>query len=72
MIVSDVTGDGVPELLFVEKSPYSEEYIHGRKWCCEADLLCRSLGDTGCWRKCIFVVSGGRRIVALLVQWHAG
>ena len=26
MIVSDVTGDGVPELLFVEKSPYSEEY----------------------------------------------
>ena len=27
MIVSDVTGDGVPELLFVEKSPYSEEYV---------------------------------------------
>ena len=27
MIVSDVTGDGVPELLFVEKSPSSEEYV---------------------------------------------
>lgn len=27
MIVSDVTGDGVLELLFVEKSPYSEEYV---------------------------------------------
>ena len=25
--MSDVTGDGVPELLFVEKSPYSEEYV---------------------------------------------
>lgn len=25
--LSDVTGDGVPELLFVEKSPSSEEYV---------------------------------------------
>lgn len=75
MIVSDVTGDGVPELLFVEKSPYSEEYV-------EYDALNIFTVENGAAKQIYYADhwetqvaggnAGGRRIVALLVQWHAG
>lgn len=56
MIVSDVTGDGVPELLFVEKSPYSEEYV-------EYDALNIFTVENGAAKQTIMQIIGRHRLL---------